>query len=126
MQKAARTEITSDTAVDIERRIAALDSVGIETSLETHGCAVAGPLLTAEECAALAELYPRDEPFRSRIVMARHGFGRGEYKYFSYPLPEVIAGLRPALYRRLAPVANRWFADMKISGTFPAEHAAFL
>ncbi len=113
-------------SADMERRVASLDWAEIETSLDTRGCAMAGPLLTPEECAALAELYPQDAPFRSRIVMARHGFGRGEYKYFSYPLPEVIAGLRPALYGRLAPVANRWFAQMKMAGTFPSAHAAFL
>jgi hypothetical protein len=125
MQK-AHTKSRTDTSADIEERIAELDWAGIEASLDTYGCAMAGPLLTADECAALSALYPEDEPFRSRIVMARHGFGRGEYKYFSYPLPEAIAGLRPALYRRLAPVANRWFADMKMEGSFPAEHAAFL
>lgn len=126
MQKTARAQSKTDTANDIEGRIAALDWADIERSLDTHGCAMAGPLLTTQECAALSALYPHDEPFRSRIVMARHGFGRGEYKYFSYPLPETIAGLRPALYRRLAPVANRWFAGMKMEGAFPAEHAAFL
>jgi hypothetical protein len=125
MQK-AHTKSRTDTSADIEERIADLDWAGIETSLDTYGCAMAGPLLTPDECAALSALYPDDAPFRSRIVMARHGFGRGEYKYFSYPLPEVIAGLRPALYRRLAPVANRWFAGMKMEGSFPAEHAAFL
>jgi hypothetical protein len=122
----ARTKTRTDTSAEIVRRIAALDWTDIETSLDTYGCAMAGPLLTADECAALSALYPRDAPFRNRIVMARHGFGRGEYKYFAYPLPEVIAGLRPALYARLAPVANRWFANMKTEGTFPAEHAAFL
>ena len=121
-----RAKPRTDVSADIERRIAALDWAEIETSLETHGCAMAGPLLTPDECAALSGLYPWDAPFRSRIVMARHGFGRGEYKYFSYPLPEVIAGLRPALYGRLAPVANRWFAQMKMTGAFPEEHAAFL
>ncbi len=126
MQKTAHAQSKIDTANGIERRIVELDWAGIETSLDAYGCAMAGPLLTANECAAMAALYPQDEPFRSHIMMARHGFGRGEYKYFSYPLPEVIAGLRPALYRRLAPVANRWFADMKMAGTFPAEHAEFL
>ena len=126
MQTTARTKPRTDVSADIEGRIAALDWADIETSLETRGCAMAGPLLTADECAALSQLYPSDEPFRSRIVMARHGFGRGEYKYFSYPLPEVIAGLRPALYGRLAPVANRWFAQMKMAGSFPDAHAAFL
>lgn len=126
MQKTARAQSKTDRANDIEGRIAALDWADIERSLDTHGCAMAGPLLTVQECAALSALYPQDAPFRSRIVMARHGFGRGEYKYFAYPLPETVAGLRPALYRRLAPVANRWFAGMKMAGAFPDEHAAFL
>lgn len=126
MQKTARAQSKTDRANDIEGRIAALDWADIERSLDTHGCAMAGPLLTVQECAALSALYPQDAPFRSRIVMARHGFGRGEYKYFAYPLPETVAGLRPALYRRLAPIANRWFAGMKMAGAFPDEHAAFL
>lgn len=125
MQKAP-TKSRTDTSADIEERIEAINWSSIETSLDTYGCAMAGPLLTPSECVALAELYPQDAPFRSHIWMARHGFGRGEYKYFSYPLPEVIAGLRPALYHRLAPVANRWFVNMKIEGSFPSEHAAFL
>jgi hypothetical protein len=126
MQNLARAQIKDHEANEIERRIAALDWSGIETSLDAYGCAMAGPLLAPNECTALSALYQQDKPFRSRIVMARHGFGRGEYKYFSYPLPETIAGVRPALYRRLAPVANRWLADMKMEGAFPAEHAAFL
>jgi hypothetical protein len=126
MQNLARAQIKDHEADAIERRIAALDWSGIETSLDAYGCAMAGPLLAPNECTALSALYQQDKPFRSRIVMARHGFGRGEYKYFSYPLPETIAGVRPALYRRLAPVANRWLADMKMEGAFPAEHAAFL
>lgn len=126
MQTTTRAKPRTDVLAEIERRIAALDWADIERSLDTHGCAMAGPLLTVQECAALSALYPQDAPFRSRIVMARHGFGRGEYKYFAYPLPETVAGLRPALYRRLAPVANRWFAGMKMAGAFPDEHAAFL
>lgn len=126
MQTTTRAKPRTDVLAEIERRVAALDWAEIETSLDTHGCAMAGPLLTVQECAALSALYPQDAPFRSRIVMARHGFGRGEYKYFAYPLPEAIAGLRPALYGRLAPVANRWFAGMKMAGAFPDEHAAFL
>jgi hypothetical protein len=83
-------------------------------------------LLTADECRALASLYPDDSRFRSRIVMGRHGFGRGEYKYFNYPLPDPIAGLRPALYGPLSTIANRWNEAMGIDVRFPADHAAFL
>jgi uncharacterized protein len=74
----------------------------------------------------LAGLYPSEEGFRSRIVMARHGFGRGEYKYFSYPLPETIATLRAALYPPLAEIANRWNEAMGIDTRYPADHAAYL
>jgi hypothetical protein len=82
--------------------------------------------LTPQECAALRGLYGRDAPFRSRIVMARHGFGRGEYKYFAYPLPEIVAALRAALYAPLADVANRWNEAMGIAVRYPTGHAAYL
>src|SRR2546430_17299971 len=83
-------------------------------------------LLSPEECRALAGLYPNDEIFRSRVVMGRHGFGRGEYKYFSYPLPKIIEGLRTALYPRLADVANRWNEAMGIDVRYPDKHADFI
>src|SRR5687768_18360215 len=76
--------------------------------LDARGCAVIEGLITAAQCDELAALYQSDEPFRDRVVMARHGFGRGEYKYFRYPLPEIVARMRAALYPRLAPLANRW------------------
>ncbi len=82
--------------------------------------------MTADECAALRGLYCADAPFRSRIVMARHGFGSGEYKYFAYPLPEIVAALRAALYGPLADLANRWNEAMGIAVRYPAEHAAYL
>jgi len=83
-------------------------------------------LLSAEECRAIAALYPQDDPFRSRVVMGRHGFGRGEYKYFSYPLPDLIAELRTAMYPHLVPIANRWNTSMGIDLLYPAKHADFL
>ncbi|MGH8580674.1 MAG: 2OG-Fe(II) oxygenase [Gammaproteobacteria bacterium] len=83
-------------------------------------------LITREECDALAELYPVDEIFRSRVVMGRHGFGCGEYKYFSYPLPDIIAALRAAIYPRLAPIANRWNAAMGIDVRYPEKHADYI
>jgi uncharacterized protein len=98
----------------------------IASDLDAHGCAVTGPLLSREQCDALAALYPQASPFRSRVIMARHGFGRGEYKYFSYPLPGEIAALRTALYPPLAEIANRWNAAMKIDVGFPDTHAEFL
>ena len=94
--------------------------------LDTHGCAVIGPLLTAQDCAALIDGYGSDERFRSRVVMARHGFGRGEYKYFAYPLPDTVAALRTALYPPLAAIANRWNAAMGIAVRYPDGHEAFL
>ena len=110
----------------IEARVAALDWPAIAATLDAHGCATTGTLLTAEECAAVAESYTDETPFRSRIVMARHGFGRGEYKYFAYPLPPTVAALRTALYPHLAEIANRWNEAMGIDVDFPAEHAAYL
>jgi uncharacterized protein len=104
-------------------RVAALDWTSIKSDLDAYGCATTGPLLTPDECLALTRSYAADEPFRSRIVMSRHGFGRGEYKYFAYPLPDVVAGLRGALYPWLADVANRWNrADI----SYPSDHAAYL
>jgi hypothetical protein len=83
-------------------------------------------LIRPDECQALAALYPVDALFRSRVVMARHGFGRGEYKYFSYPLPEIVAALRTTLYPHLAPIANRWNEAMGIDVRYPEEHADFI
>ena len=83
-------------------------------------------LLTADECEALAALYDNERSFRSTIVMARHGFGRGEYKYFAYPLPGIVAALRPALYAPLVPIANRWNEAMGIAVRYPATHADFI
>ena len=94
--------------------------------LDAQGNAVIDGLLPPDECEALAALYPHDELFRSRVVMARHGFGRGEYKYFRYPLPELVAQLRTALYPHLAPIANRWNEAMGIDVRYPATHAEFL
>jgi uncharacterized protein len=94
--------------------------------LDAAGCAVIAGLLKPAECDALSALYAEEGGFRSRVVMARHGFGKGEYKYFSYPLPALIARLRTALYARLAPIANGWNAAMGIKARFPEEHAQFL
>ena len=107
-------------------RVMALDWAAIATALDAHGCVTTGPLLDATACAALAARYDDDTQFRSRIVMARHGFGRGEYKYFSYPLPEALAALRAAFYPPLAAIANRWNETMECDVRFPADHAAFL
>ena len=82
--------------------------------------------LSATECKALAALYSQDEIFRSRVVMERHGFGRGEYKYFSYPLPQLVSGLRSAVYPNLVPIANRWNNAMDIDVQYPKKHADFI
>jgi hypothetical protein len=105
---------------------AALDWRRTAGELDAYGCAVIGSLLAEGECAALAASYGDDALFRSRIVMGAHGFGRGEYKYFAYPLPAVVAGLRTSLYPPLAEIANRWNATLGIEVRYPPEHAAFL
>lgn len=83
-------------------------------------------LLDATTCRRLTELYAEEEHFRSHIIMARHGFGKGEYRYFRYPLPDPIATMRTALYARLAPIANGWNERMGIKTQYPAEHHEFL
>ena len=110
----------------IAARVDAIDWAQATGQLDTQGCAVLNGLLSPAECRALSSLYPDDTQFRSRIVMGRHGFGRGEYKYFAYPLPGMIAQLRPALYGRLCPVANRWNETMGIDIRYPDRHEAFL
>jgi len=111
---------------DIAGRVEAIDRAQVTRELDGQGCAVLKNLLMPDECTAIAALYPDDAHFRSRIVMGRHGFGSGEYKYFSYPLPELIAALRPSLYRQLHPVANRWNQAMGIDIRYPETHEAFL
>lgn len=95
-------------AGDLAARVARLPSDDVAASLDARGYALLGRLLTPAECARVAALYGRDDVFRSRVVMARHGFGRGEYRYLAYPLPEAVATLRAALYPVLARVANAW------------------
>ena len=94
--------------------------------LDAHGNAILPALLTPAQCTGLSDAYDLDDRYRSRIVMARHGFGRGEYKYFRYPLPDLLARLRGALYAELAPIANRWNRQMGIAVQYPADHADFL
>jgi hypothetical protein len=110
----------------IAKRVAALDWPGISSELDSFGCATIKALLSAEQCRTIAEMYWAEEHFRSRVIMSRHGYGRGEYRYFAYPLPAVVAALRTSLYPPLAQVANRWNEAMGIDVRFPSEHAAFL
>jgi len=111
---------------DVAARVDRLLTAEIATELETQGCSVVAGLLTGDECAAIAALYEDDAVFRSRVVMARHGFGRGEYRYFAYPLPDPVAALRSALYARLAPVANAWSEALGSAVRYPREHEEFL
>lgn len=110
----------------IRRRVDAVAWDAVAQDLDHHGCATIGGLLTAKECDALAAAYSHDDRYRSRIEMSRHGFGRGEYKYFRYPLPGLIEGLRTAIYPRLAPVANRWNETMGIDTRYPPAHVDYL
>ena len=107
-------------------RLTSVDWAAAAVELDTQGWAMLPSLLSGEECAAAAGLYASGEGFRSHVVMARHGFGRGEYRYFAYPLPSLVADLRAALYPRLASIANRWHERMGLGVRFPNDHAAFL
>ena len=109
-----------------EARLQAYDWTGLADELDTHGCAMLQALLTPAECTELARMYADDGRFRSRVVMGRHGFGRGEYRYFNYPLPELVTALRRATYPQLAPIANRWNASMGPAVRYPATHAEFI
>ena len=110
----------------VDARIAAIDWQAVAAELDDQGWGVLPQLLTPAECRGLAGLYADGSRFRSKVVMARHGFGQGEYQYFAYPLPGLVDALRGVLYRPLAPIANRWNEAMGIDGRYPAEHAAFL
>ena len=107
-------------------RIAAVDWRQAAASLDDRGYATTAALLTSEQCRGLAALYDREEAFRSRVVMQRHGFGRGEYKYLRYPLPTVVEALRQAIYPHLAPIANRWRERLHEEGRFPPRLGAYL
>ena len=108
------------------KRVDAFDWQGIGRDLDQQGNAMLEQLLSPQEYRAIAGLYSNDDIFRSRVVMGRHGFGRGEYKYFSYPLPDLLSELRTAVYPHLAPVANRWNDAMGIDARYPEQHADFV
>jgi hypothetical protein len=107
-------------------RVDGFDWQEIVRDLDQQGNAIMEQLLSPEECRAIAGLYSNDDAFRSRIVMERHGFGRGEYKYFKYPLPDLLSELRTAVYPHLVPVANRWNEAMGIDMRYPGKHADFI
>src|SRR5581483_11901052 len=108
---------------DVASRIATLDWTRIRAELEEFGCARTGPVLSPSDCAGLIAGYDRDASFRSRVVMARHGYGRGEYRYFAYPLPAIVASLRSALYPRLVSIANDWMRKLDEEVVYPADLA---
>jgi uncharacterized protein len=110
----------------IAPRIEHLDWPRVHSDLNVLGYARLDNLLTPTECGEVAAMYPEDERFRSRVVMARHGFGRGEYKYFRYPLPDLVEQLRAGLYQEFAAIANRWNEAMKIDVRYPASHREYL
>ena len=118
--------VTASVSGDITTRVRAFDWPRVASDLDAHGNAVLEGLLSASECEALTELYPREALFRSRVVMARHGFGRGEYQYFDYPLPSLVSALRSSLYPQLSPIANRWQEALGKEGRFPDDHDAFI
>ncbi|HWP87835.1 MAG TPA: 2OG-Fe(II) oxygenase, partial [Burkholderiales bacterium] len=110
----------------VEKRVAALDWQRIASDLDAYGCAIVPGLLASAECKSVEALYATEKLFRSRIVMARHGYGRGEYQYFAYPLPALVATLRAALYPGLASIANAWNAKMNVDTRYPDNHSDFL
>jgi uncharacterized protein len=118
--------LTFVTGAKSTSRTETIDWPGVATDLDAQGWAVLPKLLTGAECNSVAGLYGPGPAFRSHVVMARHGFGRGEYRYFSNPLPPLVAGLRASLYPYLAPVANYWHERMGIATRFPDDHAAFV
>ena len=117
---------TAIAAVDMQARVDAFDWAAVEQHLDASGWAVLPALLTSGETDALGRLYDDDGLFRSRVVMAKHGFGRGEYKYFKYPLPTIVADVRTAMYPRLVSIANRWNESMRVAVRYPPSHAAFI
>ena len=115
-----------DASRDVAARVEALDWRRIAQDVDERGNALIADLLSACDCHAMASCYADDALFRSRVVMASHGFGRGEYKYFSYPLPQLVATLRESLYPRLAPIANRWNESLRLALRYPPTLAQFL
>jgi hypothetical protein len=110
----------------ITEQIEKLDWKQAQQDLDAQGNALFERVLSRHQCESLAALYTNEAMFRSHIVMERHGFGRGEYKYFHYPLPDLVAALRTSLYGKLVPVANRWNEAMGIHIAYPMDHSGFL
>ncbi len=119
---ASLTSARSDLASRIER----LDWQRISAELDESGCATTGPLLTKSEIRELREGYDNDALYRSRVIMQRHGYGEGEYRYYRYPLPGLISEARESLYPKLAPIANAWHKELRLERTFPSTHEVYL
>jgi hypothetical protein len=111
---------------EVGQRVDARDWQSIGADLDSFGCAVIEKLLGPEECAGIAALYPQEEHFRSHVIMARHGFGKGEYRYFRYPLPDLLGGLRTSLYAQLVQTANAWNERMGEAARYSATHEDYL
>jgi uncharacterized protein len=122
----AATPEPATKAMPIEARVDTIDWAKVHADLDAQGWAIAPKLLTPVEADSISGLYHQEHGFRSHIIMSRHGFGRGEYKYFSYPLPPLVQSLRTAAYSKLAPIANAWNERLRQPVRFPADHAAFL
>jgi uncharacterized protein len=122
----AITKIPSADLRPLKERVEKYDWDTVASNLNSYGCAVLERLLAPDECRCLAALYPHDENFRSHVHMARHGFGKGEYKYFRYPLPAVLNALRPVLYSRVVTFSNEWNARMDVDTRYPQQHADYL
>ena len=126
MNAAAKTVTSIAPSKSVSERVEKLDWERVWQELDAQGGVMIGRLLSPDESQSLAALYPKDDIFRSRVVMARHGFGRGEYKYFRYPLPALVGDLRTAVYPLLVPIAHRWNTAMGVEVRYPAQHADFL
>lgn len=113
-------------SIALAERIAQGPWQDVEAALDSDGVATVPGLLTAAECTELVSFYREAERFRNRIVMARHGYGSGEYQYFAYPLPPLVATLRTHVYPRLVPIANRWQEALGTDARFPDDHASLL
>ena len=126
MNALAKPIVPIASRTSVAERARAIDWKRVSQDLDAQGSAVIECLLSSEECQTLARLYSCDEIFRSRVVMGRHGFGRGEYKYFNYPLPDIIASLRTVIYPYLVPIANRWNRALNLDVRYPDQHADFI
>ena len=126
MMPSHSTISSASAGMSAEARVAAYDWRALAGELDNYGCAVLPKLLSPEECRAIAALYSDESHFRSHVIMARHGFGKGEYRYFKYPLPDLLGSMRTALYPHLASVANEWNGRMGLDERYPNDHTAFL